>query len=250
MAPSMFFSRLPMLAALTVLAATAVAATSASAQGPMRPEVPQITITAQGEVQVTPDRARISLGVDTEGKTAKEASQANAELQTKVLAAIRAAGIPAASIRTSGYNVSPIQEYLPETRKWRIDGYRVNNMVIVVVEPVARAGDIIDVALAAGANRVAGLSFEIKDATSAREQAMTQAVERARREADIVARAAGGTILRLLEISVNSYESPQPRPMYEMAAMRSDASSTPVSEGTQPVTVSVTTRWQYGSSRP
>ncbi len=245
MAPTSFVRRLPTLAAMTVLAATALAATSLSAQEPARLEIPQIMISAQGEVQVTPDRARISLGVDTEGKTAQEASQANAALQTKVLAALRAAGIPSASIRTSGYNVAPIQEYIPETRKWRIDGYRVNNMVVVTVEPVAKAGEIIDIALSAGANRVAGLSFEIKDATAAREQAMTQAVERAKREADIVARAAGGSILRMLEISVNSYEAPQPRPMYEMAAMRSDVSSTPVSEGTQPVTVSVTTRWQF-----
>ena len=247
MAQTSFVRRLSALAALTMLFATATAltATSLAAQEPARREIPQITISAQGEVQVTPDRARISLGVDTEGKTAKEASQANAALQTKVSAALRAAGVPAASIRTSGYNVAPIQEYIPETRKWRIDGYRVNNMVIVMIEPVAKAGEIIDIALSAGANRVANLSFEIKDATKAREQAMTQAVERAKREADIVARAAGGSIASLIEISVNSYEAPQPRPMYEMAAMRSDVSSTPVSEGTQPVTVSVTTRWQF-----
>ena len=247
MAQTSFVRRLSALAALTMLFATATAltATSLAAQEPARREIPQITISAQGEVQVTPDRARISLGVDTEGKTAQEASQANAALQTKVLAALRAAGVPAASIRTSGYNVAPIQEYIPETRKWRIDGYRVNNMVIVMIEPVAKAGEIIDIALSAGANRVANLSFEIKDATKAREQAMTQAVERAKREADIVARAAGGSIASLIEISVNSYEAPQPRQMYEMAAMRSDVSITPVSEGTQPVTVSVTTRWQF-----
>jgi len=247
MAQTSFVRRLSALAALTMLFATATAltATSLAAHEPARREIPQITISAQGEVQVTPDRARISLGVDTEGKTAQEASQANAALQTKVLAALRAAGVPAASIRTSGYNVAPIQEYIPETRKWRIDGYRVNNMVIVMIEPVAKAGEIIDIALSAGANRVANLSFEIKDATKAREQAMTQAVERAKREADIVARAAGGSIASLIEISVNSYETPQPRPMYEMAAMRSDVSITPVSEGTQPVTVSVTTRWLF-----
>lgn len=239
-----FTRHIPVLAAVGVVSAVAFAS-SLSAQEPGRREVPQIMISAQGEVQVTPDRARISLGVDTEAKTAKEASQANAALQSKVLEAIRRAGIPAANIRTSGYNVSPVQEYIPETRKWRIDGYRVNNMVVVIVEPVSKAGDIIDVALAAGANRVASLSFEIKDATAARELAMTQAVERAKREAEIVARAAGGSIAGLIEVTVNSYEQPMPRPMYEMAAMRADAVSTPVSEGTQPVIVNVTTRWQF-----
>lgn len=205
---------------------------------------PQITINANGEVQVTPDRARISLGVETHATTAREASQQNAAAQTKIIAALRAAGIPQASIRTTGFNIAPKQEYIPETRTWRVDGYQVTNIVVVVVEPVSKVGEVIDVALEAGANRVAGLNFEIKDATAAREAAMKQAVERARREAEIVATAAGGRIVGLIEINVNSYEPSPPRPMMEMARM-DQAASTPISEGTQPVTVNVNTRWEY-----
>ncbi len=233
---------------LVLAAAVAVPVSGVLAQDqPMRPP-PQIMISANGEVQVTPDRARISLGVETEANSAREASQQNAALQTKIIAALRAAGIPQASIRTTGFNVAPKQEYIPETRTWRIDGYRVSNIVVVLVEPVAKVGEIIDAALGAGANRVAGLNFEIKDATSAREAAMKQAVERARREADIVAAAAGGRIVGLIEISVNSFEPSPPRPMMEMARMGQDA-STPISEGTQPVIVNVNTRWEYAPQR-
>ncbi len=213
-----------------------------SQEGTRQP--PQITINANGEVQVTPDRVRVSLGVETHASTAREASQQNAAAQSKIIAALRAAGIPQASIRTTGFNVAPKQEYIPETRTWRVDGYQVSNIVVVVVEPVAKVGEVIDLALEAGANRVAGLNFEIKDATSAREAAMKQAVERARREAEIVATAAGGRIVGLIEINVNSYEPSPPRPMMEMARM-DQAASTPISEGTQPVTVNVNTRWEY-----
>lgn len=220
-----------------------------SAQDQTARQPPQITIAANGSVDVTPDRARLSLGVETEAKTAQEASQLNAAAQTRIVAAIRASGIPQSSIRTGGFNVAPKQEYIPETRTWRVDGYRVSNIVTVVIEPVAKTGEVIDAALGAGANRVAGLNFEIKDPTSAREQAMRQAVERARREAEIVATAAGGQIVALIEINVNSYESAPPRPMMEMARMSSDAESTPISEGTQSVVVNVTTRWQYAPGR-
>ncbi len=244
MAYTSFARTLPAFAAALTLSAAPLHAQDMSPRQP-----PQIVVTAQGEVQVTPDRARVSLGVETEARTAREASQQNAALQARILEAIRKAGIPAANIRTTGYNVSPKQEYIPETRTWRVDGYRVSNIVVVIVDPVAKTGEVIDAALEAGANRVAGLNFEIKDATTAREQAMKDAVERARREAEIVATAAGGSIVGLLEISVNSYEAP-PRPMYEMAAMRADAAvATPVSEGTQPVIVNVTTRWEYGARR-
>ncbi len=236
------------LALGAVLTALPLAAISAQDQPPRQP--PQITISANGSVDVTPDRARLSLGVETEAKTAQEASQLNAAAQTRIIAAIRAAGIPQSSIRTGGFNVAPKQEYIPETRTWRVDGYRVSNIVTVVIEPVAKTGEVIDVALAAGANRVAGLNFEIKDPTPAREQAMRQAVERARREAEIVALAAGGEIVGLIEINVNSYEPSPPRPMMDMMArVSSDAESTPISEGTQPVIVNVTTRWEYAPKR-
>lgn len=233
--------------ALSALAATALIPSALLAQ-PMTPAMhqppPQLNIAATGSVEVTPDRARVMLGVDTDAKTAQEAAQANAALQTRIIEAVRKAGIPAASIRTSGYNVAPRQEYIPETRTWRVDGYQVTNLVVIVVEPVGKAGEVIDAALSAGANRVAGLTFEVKDASAAREEAMTKAVERARREADIAAKAAGGMVAGLLELSVNSMDN-TPRPMMEMAMMRSDASQTPISEGTQSVTVSVNTRWAF-----
>jgi uncharacterized protein len=245
-------SRVRTVLATSALAVAALAAAtlipSALRAQPMSPAMhqppPQLNITATGSVEVTPDRARVTLGVDTEAKTAQEAAQANAALQTRIIEAVRKAGIPAASIRTSGYNVAPRQEYIPETRTWRVDGYQVTNLVVIVVEPVSKAGEVIDAALTAGANRVAGLTFEVKDATAAREEAMTKAVERARREADIVARAAGGTVAGLLELSVTSMDN-TPRPMMEMAMMRSEAAQTPISEGTQSVMVSVNTRWAF-----
>jgi uncharacterized protein YggE len=235
-----------MLPAVALAAASAALVASPLAAQPMMQHQPppQITITAQGDVQVTPDRARITLGVETEAKTAQEAAQLNANAQTRIVEAVRKAGIPAASIRTTGYNVAPKQQYLPETRTWRVDGYQVTNLVVVVVEPVAKAGEVIDAALSAGANRVAGLQFEVKDPTPAREQAITQAVARARREAEIAAKAAGGEVAGLLELNVNSFDA-SPRPMMEMAVMRADASPTPISEGSQAVTVSVTTRWAF-----
>jgi uncharacterized protein len=245
-------SRVRTVLAASALAVAALAAAtlipSALRAQPMSPAMhqppPQLNITATGSVEVTPDRARVTLGVDTEAKTAQEAAQANAALQTRIIEAVRKAGIPASSIRTSGYNVAPRQEYIPETRTWRVDGYQVTNLVVIVVEPVSKAGEVIDAALSAGANRVAGLTFEVKDATAAREEAMTKAVERARREADIAAKAAGGTVAGLLELSVNSMDN-TPRPMMEMAMMRSDAAQTPISEGTQSVMVSVSTRWAF-----
>lgn len=218
----------------------------AAAQAAPTPQPPQITVSARGEVQVTPDRARVQIGVESQAKTAAQAAAENNRKQTAILAAIRALGVPAAQITTLGYNVSPIQRYDDKERRVVIDGYQVSNIVQVITDKLEQAGPIIDAGLANGANRVAGLDFTVKDASKARDSALAQAVESARRQAEVVAKAAGGSLGELLEINVNDFERPEPpRPMMAMAKMEGSDTATPLSEGTTTVAISVMTRWRF-----
>lgn len=141
---------------------------------------PQIVVSANGEIAITPDRANIQLGVETQSKTASAASAENNKKQNNVLAAIKALGIPASAITTSSYSVTPIQNYDGATRKTTIDGYRVSDIVVVNVAKIEQTGSVIDAALAAGANRVASLNFELADPSKAREEALSKAVAQAR----------------------------------------------------------------------
>ena len=109
----------------------------ASAQNFSTPQAPQIVVSANGEVRVTPDRANIQLGVETQAKTAAAASSQNNVKQTAVLNAIKALGIPAASITTSSFSVSPIQRWDDKDKKTVIDGYQVNNLVVVIVSKMS-----------------------------------------------------------------------------------------------------------------
>ena len=231
---------------LSVVSLGAIAPSTIHAQA-VQPTPPQIIVSANGEVVISPDRANVQLGVETQAKTAALASQENNRKQTAVLNAIKALGIPASSITTSNYSVSPVQRWDEKDKKTVIDGYRVSNIVVVNVVKIDQSGAVIDAALGAGANRVANLSFELSDPSKAREEAITKAVAQARREAEVAAKAAGGSISGLLELSVNSFDQPRPVPMFAMAKMdRAEASMpTPVSEGTLTVQVNVTTRWLF-----
>ncbi len=239
----------PFTAAALVLGALAVPAlaTKAAAQMSMPQPPPQIVVTGRGEIQVAPDRAQVQVGMETQAKTAAVASQENNRKQTAILAAIRALGIPATQIQTLNYSVMPIQRYDEKTQRVVIDGYRVSNIVQVETDKIEQAGPIIDAALTNGGNRVAGLDFLVKDRAKAQEQALTKAVESARRQAEIAARAAGGQLAELLELNINEYERPQPRAVMSMAKMEmADASApTPVSEGMATIAVSVSTRWRF-----
>jgi uncharacterized protein YggE len=245
--PAFSFDRLSAFAVAALALAPAL-----GAQTPVPQPPPQIVVSARGEVQLAPDRARVQVGVETQARTAAAAAQENNRKQAAILAAIRALGIPAAQISTLNYSVFPVERYDQAQRRSVIDGYRVSNIVQVETEKLEQAGAVIDAGLANGANRVAGLDFYVKDVAAAREQALARAVESAKRQAAAAAQAAGGTVAELLELSVNDFEMPQPRPMAVMRAGMADAAkleSAPISEGTTTVSVMVMTRWRYQPNR-
>ena len=208
----------------------------------------RIVVSAVGEVVVTPDRARIQLGVETQARTAALAAQENARKQGAVLRAIAAAGVKAGQVTTVGYGVNPVQRWDDKLQRTVIDGYQVHNIVAVETEVLEQVAAILDGALGAGANRVVGLTYGVQDASAAEDRALAQAVERARRQAEVVAKAAGGRVTDMLEVQVGGEEGGDRPPMMARMAMASaEGVPTPVSEGTQTVRVRVVTRWGFAA---
>lgn len=240
--PSMRRAAIISMACLSFLALSIAGAQSS--QTPQQP--PTITVTGTGEVEATPDRARIQVGVQTDAPTAAQAADENNRKQAAVLKAIRALGIPAAQIKTLNYSVSAIQRYDDKTKRTVVDGYRVRNVVSVETDKLDQTGAIIDAGLSNGANQVAGLSFYLKDQTKAHESALTKAVEAARRDAQIAATAAGGRLGELMELTINDYGQPYERDFNGRGvAMAAEIAPAPIAEGTTKVSVTVSTRWCF-----
>jgi uncharacterized protein YggE len=208
--------------------------------------VPQISIASRAEVKVVPDRANIQISVQTRGETAAAAADENARKQKAVIDALRALKIDAKDISTAGYNVYPEQRYEPN-KEPVVVGYNVTNTVSVDLKSVTMVGPAIDAALAHGANMINSLQFYASNTDDARREAIAIAVRKARADADAAARAAGGTVIGLLEITVGAFYAPPPRPVELRAkgAMTAQAADTPISAGDQTVSVDVNTRWQF-----
>ena len=217
-----------------------------SAQG-ATPPPSSITVSARGEVQVSPDRARVQVGVETQARTSALASQENNRKQTAVLRAIRSLGIPEAQIQTLDFSVSPVQRWDNATKRTVIDGYRVSNIVQVETERLELVGGIVDGALGGGANRVAALEFYIQNRSAAEDSALAKAVSRAKAQAEVAARAAGGSAVELLELTVGGSDGGPPYPMpMAMARMAADESTpTPITPGIRTISTTVTTRWRF-----
>jgi len=217
---------------------------AAHAQVPQVPQPPQIVTGGTGEVRMAPDRAWVSIGVQSRAATAADAASANARKQRAVIDAIKAKGIAAEQIGTSSFNVMPETRYDREGQAApRTTSYLVSNVVSVELRRLDLVGPVIDAALGAGANQVHSLNFGIAAADSARRVALAEAVGKARADAETMAKAAGGSLGPLIELTAMDFGAPPPRPMVmrEMAM----AASTPIEAGQESIRASVTARWQF-----
>src|SRR5438105_8375360 len=210
--------------------------------------IPQIAVTGRGEVKVSPDRATIQISVQTRAASAAAAATENANKQQSVLSALKALGFGNDQLSTINYNVYPEQRFDPG-KDPAIIGYNVTNTILVDVRKLNQVGPAIDAALSHGANMITSLQFYASNTEAARRLAIAAAIEKARADAEAAARAAGGSLGSLLEISVGAYNPPPPRPI--MMARTADAVqlSTPINPGEETLAVEVTTRWRFNPSR-
>jgi len=70
-----------------------------------------IWVNGQGKVTVTPDIARLSLGVSAQTTTVAEAQSQAAAAMTRVMAALTGAGIAAKDIQTQNYSIQQVTRW-------------------------------------------------------------------------------------------------------------------------------------------
>lgn len=196
-----------------------------------------ITVTGTGRVSVAPDVADLRLGVTTTEQTVSAARSGNAAAMSRVLAALRTAGIEARDIQTSNLSLSPAYDYSGPTP--RLTGHTLQNTVAVVIRELASVGAAIDGALEAGATTVDSISFRVEDAAPHQQQARTLAVADARAKAEVLAAAAGVSIAGVGSISELGGQLPIPFAGREMAKLAMADASTPVEAGTNDIAISV-----------
>lgn len=238
------------LATLLLAGAFAACAPTLGAQPPQAPAPmapPQIHTSATEEVEIAPDRATISIAVETRAKTAAAAGAENARIQTVVLDTLRKMGIDRAQIRTQGVSLAPEYEYPKDGGRPTVIGYQARNTIQVEVRQLSQTGLVVDAALAKGATNIDGLRFFASNVSVARREALGKAVAVARADAEALAVAAGGTLGAMLELTASSNEGgqPYPTPQFMMAkAERADA-PTPIESGQLKVSASVSVRWAF-----
>ena len=222
---------MPVLRVLSVLLAATLMLTPAHAMEKL------VTVTGEATVAVAPDAAVIRIGVTSQDKTAREASEANAKQMTAVLAAIKDTGIADRDIQTSRLSLQP-QYDANKSGNARLTGFQASNQVTVRIRDIDKLATVLDRAIASGANEMSGIEFVISEQSKMLDQARDDAIADARRKAELYAKAAAARIGNVVSISEEG-PAPQPRPMQAMRA-----GAVPIAPGEQTLRAIVTVSYE------
>jgi uncharacterized protein YggE len=199
-----------------------------------------VTVTGEATVKAAPDAAVIRIGVSSQGKTARAASDANAKEMTAVMAAINQAGIAGQEVQTSWMSLQP--QYEPNKGgAARLIGFQANNQVTVKIRDIGKLSGVLDRAIAAGANEMSGIEFVVSEQSKLLDKARAAAIADAHRKAELYANAAGMKVGRVAAISEEGATPPAP----VFRTMR--AAAPPIAPGEQTLRAVVTVSYELTS---
>ncbi len=191
------------------------------------------TVSVEGEAEIflTPDRATVSIGVETEGKDVVTIKKDNDRRVRAIFDAIKKIGIDQRDIMTSDLQIQPQYNWKQDGRRELIK-YQMRNVVMITVRDLSKLEDVINASVAEGSNLLDNVSFSVTNSKPIADTLRVQAAKGAKIRAEALANAMGARVVRVLTISEHGGYQP-PTPMYKaMRSMSAEADmGTPVSAG-------------------
>ncbi len=185
---------------------------------------PQINVSGEGKIKITPDEAMITVAVENNGKETSEVKRKNDEVVDKVLKLIKQSGIASSDFQSQRVNLFKNYDY--NTKKYN---YVANQTITIHLKELSKYDKLMMDLVDSGINSIQGVDFKsskIKEyERDARKKAMMDAKQKAE---DYVSVLVGQKVGKALLISDNSFTN-YPQPVYaEMKTITmSDAAPAP-----------------------
>jgi uncharacterized protein YggE len=160
-----------------------------------------LTVSGTGKVIASPDEVTVMAGVETKGKTAKEAMDANSKIMNDLIDAVKKFGISEKDIATIGVNIYPDYYYPTDGGPSKIVGYSAWNQVNIKTKEIDRAGELIAVLTEAGATSISGIEFRLSEDNQANIDAMNLAYDNALTKANSLASKIGVKIIGIYSVT-------------------------------------------------
>ncbi len=209
---------------LLVAALVALVSVPAFAQPMPAPPPPGvISVSGEGIVSVSPDRARVRVGVVTRAATAPEALRQHEQDVLRVLTRVRQLGVADRDIQLESLSLG--ENYGPNGP----DGSVAQRTVTVTLDDLRLVPDLVAAAVSEGANQLQGIDYIVRDPRAAEGQALDLAIAAARAKAERIASASGVTLGRV--VGVQEAGAPQVRPPGPMYARAEASDAVPPTPG-------------------
>ena len=206
---------------------------------------PVITATGRGEIRLKPTKAAITFTVQTKNALAAGAASENAKIVSEAMRALRGAGLRDEDMTIVSYSVGPNYDFSAAGRKQ--DGFLATHGIRAEIADVASVGKVIDAGLAGGATMVSSAQYMGDNVSTARVDALKAAVADARRDAEAIAIAAGGSLGRLLSMMSTQAPPNQMRDTYYETSGVAYSTVAPTMVRPNDITVAAgaTGRWEF-----
>lgn len=208
-----------------------------------------MNVTGTGKVDLEPDIAHINIGVRSEAPDAAQALEDNNDSIQAVVDRMMELGVASEDIQTRNFNIYPQQNNQPrpegdEAMMQASQTFVVENTVSVTVRDLDALGEVLTAVVAEGANTIYGVSFDIEDRESAKEQARQMAIEDAKNKAQAIADEANVSLGAIQSISINENGS---APVFreEAAVEMAIGGSVPISGGTLSIQVTANLTYEF-----
>jgi hypothetical protein len=206
-----------------------------------------IDVTGTYTSYADPDKVEIYLGAQTDSNEASDSQQQNAVILQKIRSGLASKGITSSSIQTTQYSLEQIREWDEIKRVYVNKGYRTIHILKIKLTDINRAGEIVDVAVENGANRVDSIVFGLSDskAKTMRTQALTEAAKNAREKADAIANGLGISITKVYRASEGFVGVTPYYVNKEMVAGAAAPAPTEISAGQIEISASVSVSYEF-----
>lgn len=204
------------------------------------------TVQGEGEATAVPDTALLSLGVTKEAATVQQAQTQVNTVANKITEDLKSLGVKVKNIKTTNYSVNPAYDYT--SGRQNVTGYSVSQNMEVRLQPIEQANKALDLATAAGANVIGGITFVLDDAEQDKleAQARKQAIESAKKKAEDTAKLAGIRLGKIINVTESNNFPVMPYAARELKAMDSAGGGEPtqVTPGENTVQITVSLSYQ------
>jgi uncharacterized protein YggE len=188
-----------------------------------------VTVAGQGEIQAEPDKAIVNLGIESRRPKLEEARAEVAKTVEAALKLTRDMKIDQKYVRATRINVQPEYNWDNNARERNLIGYYVSRQIEVDLRDLDKLGQLLERAVDLGINQVSEPQLDSSKRRELEREALAKAVQDARLNAEVVAKAAGARLGAPRTISASSGFVPPPVPYQKrtMTAMaESDTAST------------------------